>query len=439
MRILGRGIVLKKIGMIAFILCLLFVFSSTVFAQTPSTGWTGHGLYLLNDADVYLKQANIDIVVNSDQTSTVTAEYRLENKEDKIVNVYFGVPEHEVQLQEMVSWVLPYRYGNSKLSGKEVNDQVQGVDIDYNHWRTWHAPFQPGEERTVKITYQVDNKYISEGKYLISFQLDHIHSWKGDPDKIDINVYFDNKETKVYNFGNEFSMEPDRIGESFTMNWSFDSNKKTQSIDFAYYYMDHEIINFLKANDSSLVKSIAEAYENGSYTEVIQKGKEYIKNPQGGNFQNEVYFLMASSYLQTGQPEESLIIYELIEGEALFKKELQEKIQHMIAYNKINCYLEIGEYKTLYELLLEMQEDDSYGPVYQDWVQRKTTEIPQEVVDQVIEENKELEGLKKIKAEVLSGKYDTITIIILAFIGMLSIVSYSVYRKKKDKNTLFKK
>lgn len=418
---------------------MIFIFPSTVLAEVPSTGWTGHGIYLLNNYNIHLKEVNIDIIVNPDQTSTVEAEYTLENKEDKMVSVHFGVPEHEVGLQGMLSWVLPYRYGNNKVSGKAINEQVEGLNEEYDNWRTWHAPFQPGEERTAKIAYQVDNKYISAGKYLISFQLDHIYSWKGEPNKINVNIHFDNKETEVYNFDNEFSIQPHTIEENFTMKWSLDSIEKNQSIDFAYYYMDREIISFLRFNGSSAVKSIVGAYENENYTEVIQRGREYIKKPQGESFQNEVYFLMADSYLQTGQPEKSLIIYELIEGQPIFKEELQEKIQHMITYNKVNCYLETGEYKTLYELLLDIQEDDKYGLVYQDWVQRQIQEVPQEIIDQVTEENRELKGFEKLKADILGGKYNTLILIISALIGIVSIVSYSVYKKKKDRSTLFKK
>lgn len=440
---------MKRVLVIALIFGCIFIFPSTVLAKEdiPSTGWTGHGLYLLGNNNIHLNKVDIHITVNADRTSTVVAEYELQNKENKMVNAYFGVPEHEVELQEFESQVtrktqdgvLSYRYGNDRVSGDKINEKVKGLNTDYKEWRTWYAPFEAGEKRTIKISYKVKNKEISNGRYFISFQLDHINSWKGSPKDIHVNVYFDNKEVKAYNFGKVFRIKPDKIEENFTLKWSFDSIENNESIDFDYYYVDREIIEFLKSEGSSRVKAIAVAYGNKEYAQVIQQGKEYIQSSQGENFQKEIYFLMADAYLQLGQPEESLILYELIEGEPIFYKGLQQKAQDFIGYNKINCYLQNKDYKDMYQLILKIQEDKDYNFIFKDWANQQTSEIPQKIIEQVQEENRKPEGLEKLRLEISSGKYNNIIMIALGILALIISIFYIRYKRKKDKNTLFKK
>ncbi|WP_213818182.1 tetratricopeptide repeat protein [Garciella nitratireducens] len=440
---------MKKILMIGGILVFFFAFCNIAFAKedTLSSGWTGHGLYLLGDENISLNKVDINILVNDDRTSLVFAGYELENKQNKMVNAYLGVPEHEVNLQEFESRVtrkiqndiLSYRYGNYKVSGQEINKRIKRSNVNYKGWRTWYAPFEPGEKRTVKISYKVENKEISNGRYLISFQLEHINTWKGNPKNIHVKVSFDNQEVKPYNFGNTFSIKPDSIQDNFTLNWNLDSLQKDQSIDFDYYYIDQEISNFLKSATSSNLKSIARAYESKEYSQVIEQGKKYIENSKGENFQKEVYFLMADAYLQLGQPEESLILYELIEGEPIFYKGFQQKVQEFITYNKIKCYLQKEDYKTMYRLILKIQEDKTYNFIFKDWAKKETKEIPIETIKQVEKENREPNVVEKLYLRISNGKHNNIMMIILGVFLFLMSVFYIRYKRKKEKNTLFKK
>src|SRR5699024_6896454 len=168
--------------------------------------------------------------------------------------------------------------------------------------------------------------------------LHHINSWNGNPEDININVYFDNREVKVYNFGNEFSMLPQNVDENFTFQWSLDTiDEENDSIDFDYYTIDHEILNYLKSRNSNRIVELVGEYEEENYQEVIDLGKSYIQSPSGEESQREIYFLMADAYLQVGQPGDSLVIYELLKGEKIFYEGIEEKIQEFITYNKINA------------------------------------------------------------------------------------------------------
>ena len=40
---------------------------------------------------------------------------------------------------------------------------------------------------------------------------------------------------------------------------------------------------------------------------------------------------MADAYLQVGQPEESLVIYQLIESESMFYQGIQDKVQDSLS------------------------------------------------------------------------------------------------------------
>lgn len=428
---------MKKILITAIIIFNVLIFPSTALAEIQSTGWTGHGLYLIQGNNMNLNKVNINISINNDQTASIDAEYEVENTTDQTINAYFGVPEHEVELKNFKSWVSPYEYYSKKVSGDSINEQIQGLDKDYNNWRTWPSPFKPGEKRLVRYTYQVDNKLVSDSKYLISYQMDHINFWQGNPD-VNVIVNFDNNEVKIYNFGNEFSIKPE-LEEDFTLKWSFDTIENDASIDFDYYSVDYEILSFLDANSSNRINKIVSAYKSKDYTNVIQLGKEYIQNPEDEKLQKEIYFLMADAYLQEDQPEESLIIYKLVEEETIFYEGIQEKLQHLITYNRIKCFFKTEDYKTLYRILSEVKEDNSYSFIYQDWAESQIDKIPQEVIDEVIEEDRVPEGFEKLKLEFINGEYNTIILIAGGVIFVAYTIIHSIIRKKKGKKFLFRK
>ena len=413
------------------------IFPLPALAQIQSTGWTGHGLYLIQGEDINLNKVDIDISINADQTASIDAEYEVENISDETINAYFGVPEHEIELKNFKSWISPYEYHAKKVSGDTINEQIQGLKKEYTNWRAWPSPFKAGEKRTIRYTYQVENKLLTDSKYLISYQLDHINFWKGNPN-VHVRVSFDNNQVKIYNFGKEFSIKPE-LKEDFILEWSFDNIDKEESIDFDYYSVDYEILNFFDSTRLNSVNKIVSAYKNKDYIEVIQLGKDYIQNPEDDQLQKEIYFLMADAYLQVDQPEESLVIYELLEQEALFHEGIQEKLQHLITYNKIKCYFKTEDFKALYRLVNKVRKDDSYSFIYQDWAETQTHKIPQEIIDEVIEEDRVPKGFEKIKLEFISGKYNIIILIIGGVLTIVYIIIYSIIKKRKDKKFLFRK
>lgn len=429
---------MKKTKITLLLILLTLIFPSPAFADIPSTGWTGHGLYLLKDDNIYVNSIEIDIIINNDQTTTVEAKYELENKEDNTISVYMGVPEHEVELQNFTSKVLPYRYGNKKVSGSAINSQIKDLKVNYNNWRTWYAPFQAKEKRTVEFTYKVDNKYISEGRYLISYQMDHIKSWKGKPQNVHVKIHFEDKEVKIYNFGSEFSVQP-KVKEDFTLEWSFKDFAGNESIDFDYYFVNDEIIKYLEKHSSSKIKNITNAYVSKDYPQVIQLGKEYLQSSEGGQLQREIYFLMADAYERTGQPEESLIVYQLIEGNPGFHEGIQEKMQQLITYNRVLDYYQIEDYKQMYRLLSQVKEDPQYSFIYKDWAEKQMKTIPTEELNKIIEEEREYHGIEKIIRDFTNGVYNNYILIGLGgLIGIGGAINM-IRKKKNDKKSLFKK
>lgn len=428
---------MKKTLVLLGILFILLIFPASVSAQIQSTGWTGHGLYLIQGENLHLKEVDINISINSDQTASVDAEYEVENISDQTIYGYFGVPEEETELKNFKSWVSPYEYNAKKVGGDTINNQIQGLKKQYPIWNTWASPFKAEEKRSIRYTYQVENQLLSESKYLISYQLDHINFWQGQPD-VSVTVNFDNKQVKIYNFGKEFSIQPE-LKEDFTLKWTFDKLQEEKSIDFDYYDVDYEIIHFFDSLSSQRVKKIVHAYKNKNYKQVIQLGKEYIKSPEDEQLQKEIYFLMADAYLQIDQAEESLIIYELLEKETLFQEALQEKLQHLITYNKIECYFKTEDFKALYRLLNKARTEDHYSFIYQDWAKSQIQKIPQEIIDEVTEEDREPVGFEKIKVNFINGEYNIILLITIGAIAIIYILGRSIMKKKKKKDFLFRK
>ena len=148
---------------------------------------------------------------------------------------------------------------------------------------------------------------------------------------------------------------------------------------------------------------------------------------------------MADAYLQIQQPEESLILYQLIENEPMFYEGIQEKVQQFITYNQIKGYLESEDYKTLYRTLVTIIGNGDYSFVFQDWAEKQVERIPREIVQEVIQEDRVPEGMEKIFLDIKEGKYNTIILITLGilFVGFSTL--YTLRKKKRDKKFLFRK
>ena len=87
----------------------------------------------------------------------------------------------------------------------------------------------------------------------------------------------------------------------------------------------------------------------------------------------------------------------------------------------------------------QIQEDKDYNFIFKDWANQQTSEIPQKIIEQVQEENRKPEGLEKLRLEISSGKYNNIIMIALGILALIISIFYIRYKRKKDKNTLFKK
>ncbi|HHT50459.1 MAG TPA: hypothetical protein GXZ78_03160 [Eubacteriaceae bacterium] len=426
---------MKKI--LILIVIMIFIFPINTFAKIEPTGWTGHGLYMIQGDGLILRSVNISISINSDQTATIEGEYEVENNTRETIHGFFGVPEHEVELMNFKSWITPYAYNNKKISGNSINKQIKGLKSDYKNWRTWASPFKSGDKRTVIFTYKVENKLLSDSQYLISYQMDHINYWQGKP-SVNVEVYFDSEEVKIYNFGNQFSIKPD-LGEDFTLKWDLNNVEENSSIDFDYYPVDFEILNYLNSISTDRTKEIISAYKYKDYQKVLELSKEYIKTPENDKLQKGIYFILADSYLKEGSPEESLIIYKLIEGDTIFYQGIQEKVDQLITYNKTRCYSILKDYKTQYRLLKEIRNDESYSFIYRDWAENQINKIPKEVIQEVDEEDRVPEGLEKFRLELIDGKYNMEILVISGVIIVVSTIFSIIIRKRKDKKFLFRK
>ena len=110
---------MKKI--LILIVIMIFIFPINTFAKIEPTGWTGHGLYMIQGDGLLLRSVNISISINSDQTATIEREYEVENNTRETIHG-FCVPEHEVNY-EFKSWITPMLI-IIKISGNSINKQI---------------------------------------------------------------------------------------------------------------------------------------------------------------------------------------------------------------------------------------------------------------------------------------------------------------------------
>ena len=106
---------------------------------------------------------------------------------------------------------------------------------------------------------------------------------------VNVEVYFDSEEVKIYNFGNQFSIKPD-LGEDFTLKWDLNNVEENSSIDFDYYPVDFEILNYLNSISTDRTKEIISAYKYKDYQKVLELSKEYIKTPENDKLQKNLFY-----------------------------------------------------------------------------------------------------------------------------------------------------
>ncbi|MBF7097736.1 tetratricopeptide repeat protein [Alkalibacter mobilis] len=427
-----RSIILFCFGFLILIGGLLFFPVHTKANQNQSVF---SGLYLIKGENVELSQVDISISVKNEETSTVTATYEATNTGSDTTSILMGVPLTELSMTDVKFRFSPYLYNSTIVSGDKINSLINNMSVNYASWRTFsfEIALKSGETKTASVTYTTENYSSEDGRLGFNIDLDHLASWSDKPKKVRINASFDPRTVQIYNFDNEFSIEPTEMSPQYNLTWEFDDVTELKEITFNYFPVDEKIKDeIIKGGDGELQEFVT-AYETRNYPEVIKIGKEYVKRSQDDKVQNLVYLLMADAYTAQKDYTQTLAIYELITTSDIDYGDLKDRIENKIFINKIISMENLKNYEEMYDLIIYEQSKTNLGAYFEDWLDNAYNRIPEEDLEALIEERKPPTKFEMFLDDFLSGNFTVILIAASIGIVILLIIIYFIRRKRKNK------
>ncbi|MFZ7130787.1 MAG: tetratricopeptide repeat protein [Eubacteriales bacterium] len=426
---------MKKIIFFLMAITITIIFQSNNVQADTNTS-TFYGLYLIDGQDIRLNHVDIDISVESMSTNKIISAYEITNtgKETQYINL--GTPIAETKMSNIKFSFTPYSYNSMVVNGKEINPKIEELDVDFANWQTpkFQVPIKAGETKTAQISYTVENRNTLGGKVTVLLNMDHLKTWGESPESFLVQSHFNPHSVEIYNFDNNFNVKPTEITPEYAYKWEISGQKEIKNIDFSYYFVDDAIIQQLQRINSDTIDKMITAYREKDYDDVINLGKQYIKNSKSTDNQNKVYLFMVNAYMEKKQYPEALAVYDLIEINLDDFEEIGDKIKEKSLYNKVICYLELKDYDKMYNLIKYELNYSDLNTYMDQWLEKQISLIPERELKKIEESYKEPSQVEKFLSTFVKGEISLKLIIALvAVFIIILIIIYIIRRRRKNK------
>lgn len=397
------------------------------------------GLYLIQGDNLEVSQVDITVVVNDRETSTVKATYEVTNTGEENTSVYMAMPVSGKTITETTYRFSPYLYNSVLVSGDRINGQIQGVAVDYEMWRAFSfaVSLQAGETKTASVSYKVNNGAVENGRLNLSVDLSHLESWLDEPESVHVGVSFDARTVKPYNFDGAFSPEPTEMSDSYILSWDFGEGESLETIRFSYSFIDDVIKDELNGQGKSLLSNFVTAYSNRDYETALELGKEYVQSSENARIQSLTYLLMADCYLALGNYDQTMAVYELLGASGTDFGELDGPIQKKILLNRLVCLEKNKDYEMLYDTIVYEQTNPDQNYYIQTILEDTYLRIPEEVLEQLVEDRKPPSRLESMLNRFLAGEYAKVMIGAFALVMVVVVIILFIRRKRKKQNFFY--
>lgn len=430
---------MKKIlfSIILFSLVLL-MHSYGVKAQDGELSFDG--LYLIDGENIQLDKIDIDVTVDTPSTSEVVATYEFTNTGKDTEYFYLGTPINDTKIDNLKLWCsVPgkeYAYAPKTVSGKEINSNIEEINVDYENWHTYTFPLaiQPGEAKTARIGLSLGNNNPQGGKVTILINMENLKTWGQTPASLIVEGHFNPQNTEIYNFVNDFSIDPSEMTSEYVYKWELNSKKNVEDINFSYYFIDETIVQQILGIGNTTTTNMIKTYKEKKYDNAIDLGKQYIENNPSSENQTKVYLLLADAYIKNKQYSKALAVYDLIEINSTELENISSKINDKNIYNKVLCYEALKDYSTMYNTIEYELSSGNHHPYMNEWLEKQISKIPQNEIKKIEEAYKPPTPAEKFINEFLNGG---LSIEIIAVLGILviiiAIIIYIIRKRRKNK------
>ncbi|NTW71957.1 MAG: hypothetical protein HGA49_06940 [Eubacteriaceae bacterium] len=408
---------------------------SRIFAGEEESVYSG--LYLVKGENLKVNAVEININVNNEKTSKVTADYNITNTGEETTYITMGVPVAGLQMTDVVFRFTPYVYNSVVVAGEKINHLIDELALDYPSWRTFsfEIPLKAGETKTASVSYTIQNNYFEEGRIGFFVDMDHIKTWGERPDNITISAYFDPKTVKIYNFDNSYAISPTEMTPQYTLIWKYGKKDDIKDVSFNYFSVDEKLAADIRNAKSSQINEMLNSYANRDYASVIAYGKTYIQNSGANDYQNKVYLFMADAYIQLKEYDQALTLYELIESSTNNFGAIEKRIENKMLMNKVIAYEKLEKYEEMYDLIIFEQTDPELNNYMKQWLDTKLQNIPDDKLAKIMEDRKPPTAVEMFFKRFVEGNFTVMMAVGAAILAL--VVFIIIYIRRKRKNNFF--
>lgn len=397
------------------------------------------GLYLVKGENIKLNSVNVTVVVNDRHTSVVTASYEVTNTGENSTPVYMAMPVTSKNMTNVSYRFSPYRYNSVLVSGDKINPMIQGLAVQYDMWRafSFEVPLGGGETKTASVSYTIENGSTEDGRLPLGVDLDHIKSWKSEPDQVRVSASFNPKTVKAYNFDNVFKPEPTEMTDQFLIHWDFSKGASRDNIAFYYYMVDEVLKDSLANTGNPALQAFVAARDNRDHNGVVEQGRAIVQGTQDAHIQNMVYLFMADSYLALGNYQQTLAVYELLGASEMELGSLENAVRTKILLNQLTCNLQTKNYETLYDTILYERANPDLNVFLKNALEEAYMRIPEETLVQLEEDRKPPSGFELFVLRFLEGDFTKGVLSVFVLLLIVSGVTFYIRRKRKKNNFFY--
>jgi hypothetical protein len=384
--------------------------------------------------------------VESDVTKTNASLVIKNTSPDEKASFLLGIPafldQGTIKVSDLTVTMDGKKQNLVSRKNKTNSEDTAVADLPDN-WLTWSISLQPNENKVIDLDYTTENQKAADGTKSVFIPLEHLKSWQGKAQNVEIIV--DTDFEAPYVFEPNPSVLPHQYSETGRLSWKYQNTDTPGYIRFYFRDIEQLAADFIQAQapGDRAIQGIAEAFANKSYDTAIAAIDEYLAAQSETTLKNDLVFIKALCYQGLYQPDQMAALYDQLEGQPLFG-ELEGTMKNRIIYDRYH-YMKSkpSEEAPLYEYLNTSRNYVMGNALFLKWMETELSSLqpppepeqtptPTPEAPPVQEEqNHEKELVKTIS---IAGMEIPVEFVFLAVIAVIIILSLIIRKKKKYRN-----
>lgn len=433
---------LKKSFFVIFANMLaLLLLINTAYAAPLMTSANSDKAQVMESSPVSLisLKATVDVGINNSQLSL---QYVIKNESNKNLHITMGYLENIAKV---------YNFSKSKdiyINGQlpKGNQVVKLGTGEYDglRWMTWPVDIAANQTLVIKGTLQLHNKLLNDGTQAVDFPLKTMSLWKGNVSQIEITFRF--PQPMVYALDPNPQPTPTTITDEGSLIWRYSDVEPSEDIVVHFKPTEFIASERLRMSGSGQLKSIAQAYNNDDFVNVINIGEKYLSSNPSAKYKPLVELLMAQAYAELLQIDKASELYDnLLSDKNL--DDLSLTVKQEALFYKYTIAQKRNDTDTQKMVLEQIEKlgDDESTPAFKSWTAEQkirveaasiVKEAQEKAAKQAAQEAARKQKFNLNRPVTIAGfdiplKFILIAIALIAVIILISVLNSRRKKRKK--------